>query len=210
MNSHAQITQLEEEALIAAASRGDLESFNQLVLRHQNMAYHHAYALMRDPASAEDIAQESFVKAFQNLNTFRGGSFRSWLLRIVTNSAYDILRRAKRHPMQPLFPEDENGEEMETAPWLADPAASVEENIENSQLSEKIHELMSLLPDTYREVLLLVDLHQLDYMEAAETLRVPIGTVKSRLARARLQMRKLVQENLVDTTSPRFSQSVSS
>ena len=210
MNSHAQITQLEEEALIAAASRGDLESFNQLVLRHQNMAYHHAYALMRDPASAEDIAQESFVKAFQNLNTFRGGSFRSWLLRIVTNSAYDILRRAKRHPMQPLFPEDENGEEMETAPWLADPAASVEENIENSQLSEKIHELMSLLPDTYRDVLILVDLHQLDYMEAAETLRVPIGTVKSRLARARLQMRKLVQENLGDVVSTRFSQPVSS
>ena len=112
--------------------------------------------------------------------------------------------------MQPLFPQDENGEELETAPWLADPSASVEEHIETNQLSEKVHELMNLLPDTYKEVLILVDLHQLDYMEAAETLRVPIGTVKSRLARARLQMRKLVQENLVDTTSPRFSQSVSS
>ena len=210
MNLQDKITHIEDETLIAAALRGDLDAFNQLVLRHQNMAYHHAYSLLGDPAFAEDVTQDGFVKAFQNLNTFRGGSFRSWLLRIITNSAYDILRRVKRHPMQPLFPMDENGDELETAPWLADPSVSVEESIENNELSEKVYELMNQLPETYRDVLTLVDLHQLDYLEAAETLRIPIGTVKSRLARARLQMRKLVQNHLGNTLPIRFSQPTSS
>ena len=189
-------TQIHDEALVLAASKGDLEAFNQLVLSYQDLAYHHAYSLMGDPASAEDVAQESFVKAFQGLNGFRGGSFRSWLLRIVTNCAYDILRRSQRHPSQPLFPEDDNGEELESAPWLADPSASVQDAVEKAELSEEIRELMEQLPEAYRNVLTLVDLYQFDYSEAAQTLRVPIGTVKSRLARARLQMKDMLKDVL--------------
>jgi len=189
-------TQIHDEALVLAASKGDLEAFNQLVLSYQDLAYHHAYSLMGDPASAEDVAQESFVKAFQGLNGFRGGSFRSWLLRIVTNCAYDILRRSQRHPSQPLFPKDDDGEELESAPWLADPSASVQDAVEKAELSEEIRELMEQLPEAYRNVLTLVDLYQFDYSEAAQTLRVPIGTVKSRLARARLQMKEMLKEVL--------------
>lgn len=184
------LSRQDEEALIAAASKGDLDAFNQLVLTHQNLAYQHAYSLVGDPAQAEDVAQESFIKAFQGLNAFRGGSFRGWLFRIVTNSAYDILRRTQRHPTQPLFPEDDNGEEIESAYWLADPAASVQGAVEQKELSEEIRVLMEQLPDTYRMVLTLVDLYEFDYAEAAETLRIPIGTVKSRLARARIQMKE--------------------
>jgi len=203
-------TQIHDEALVLAASKGDLEAFNQLVLSYQDLAYHHAYSLMGDPASAEDVAQESFVKAFQGLNGFRGGSFRSWLLRIVTNCAYDILRRSQRHPSQPLFPEDNNGEELESAPWLADPSASVQDAVEKAELSEEIRELMEQLPETYRNVLTLVDLYQFDYSEAAQTLRVPIGTVKSRLARARLQMKEMLKEvlgesSLLNTTNLLYS-----
>lgn len=179
-----------DEALVLAAAKGDLEAFNQLVLSYQDMAYHQAYSLMGDAASAEDVTQESFVKAFQALNSFRGGSFRSWLLRIVTNCAYDILRRSQRHPSQPLFPEDDNGEELESAPWLADPSASVQDAVEQAELSEEIRGLMEQLPEAYLNVLTLVDIYQFDYLEAAETLRVPIGTVKSRLARARIQMKE--------------------
>jgi RNA polymerase sigma-70 factor, ECF subfamily len=194
MNTH------KDEALVLAASKGNLDAFNQLVLNYQDLAYHHAYSLMGDPSSAEDVAQESFVKAFQGLNGFRGGSFRSWLLRIVTNCAYDILRRSQRHPLQPLFPEDDNGEELESAPWLADPSTSVQDAVEQAELSEEIRSLMEQLPEAYRNVLTLVDIYQFDYLEAAETLRVPIGTVKSRLARARLQMRGMLRDVMGETS----------
>lgn len=191
--------QKDEETLVMAASNGDLDAFNQLVLAHQNLAYQHAYSLLGDQASAEDITQDSFIKAFQGLSGFRGGSFRSWLLRIVTNSAYDILRRSQRHPMQPLFPEDDDGEELESAPWLADPNASIQEAMEHKELSEEVRGLLEQLPEAYRNVLILVDLYQFDYVEAAETLRIPVGTVKSRLARARLQMREKFKSNGIFT-----------
>lgn len=186
------VTQTEEAILINRAVRGDLEAFNQLVLDHQDMAYHHALALLGDPASAEDAAQESFIKAFQNLGGFRGGSFRGWLLRIVTNSAYDMLRRSGRRPTQPLFPEGEDGDEIESPAWLADPNASVQETVEQDEESKRLYQLLDELPEVYRSVLTLIDLYELDYLEAAEALKVPVGTIKSRLARARLKMKQKV------------------
>jgi RNA polymerase sigma-70 factor, ECF subfamily len=166
------------------------------VLIYQDLAYNHAYALLSDANLAADAAQESFIKAFQNIGGFRGGSFRSWLLKIVTNSAYDVLRRAGRHPVQPLFPLDENGEEVESPAWLADPAPGVQESVEQHELSSEIYRALDELPDVYRSVLTLVDLYALDYSEAAKALKVPLGTVKSRLARARLEMQKRLQDRV--------------
>lgn len=195
-------SQQDEETLVTAASMGNLDAFNQLVLTYQDLAYQHAYSMLDDQASADDVTQDSFIKVFQGLNGFRGGSFRSWLLRIVTNSAYDILRRSKRRPTQPLFPADDDGEELDSAPWLADPNASVQENVEHKELSEEVRALMEQLPEAYRNVLILIDLYQLDYSEAAETLRIPLGTVKSRLARARLQMKeKLMNNGVLNNTT---------
>ncbi|HMD81876.1 MAG TPA: sigma-70 family RNA polymerase sigma factor, partial [Anaerolineales bacterium] len=105
MNSKNRSDEFYEEALLTGAANGDLDAFNQLVLRYQNMAYNHAYALLGDSDSAQDAAQDGFLKAFQALPAFRGGSFRGWLLKIITNSAYDLLRRSQRHPTQSLFPE---------------------------------------------------------------------------------------------------------
>ena len=201
MNSTTQSAQYDEGSLVRLASSGDLDAFNQLVLANQNMAYNHAYALLGDPASAEDAAQESFIKAFQNIGGFRGGSFRGWLLKIVTNSAYDVLRRSKRHPNQPLLPEDDNGEEMESPAWLADPSASVQETVEQNELSKCIYKTLDKLPEVYRSVLTLIDINEFDYAEAAEALKVPIGTVKSRLARARLQMQKRLREGFEHSSS---------
>ena len=169
------------------ASKGSLDAFNQLVLRYQDRAYHHAYALLRDPALAEDATQDSFLRAFQHITEFRGGSFRAWILKIVTNSAFDMLRRSKRHPMQSLYPEDEDGDEVESPVWLAD-STSVQEVVEQREFSKDLHRLIDEMPVVYRTVLILVDLYELDYAEAAEALKIPIGTVKSRLARARLKM----------------------
>ena len=188
MNSEQIPYQYSEEMLIITASKGDLDAFNELVLAYQNVAYYHAYALLRDPALAEDATQDSFIRAFQNMPGFRGGSFRAWILKIVRNAAYDMLRRSKRHPTQSLYPEDEYGEEIETPAWLADTTTSVQDTVEQSEFSRDLYRLIDELPAVYRTVLTLVDLHELDYAEVADALKIPLGTVKSRLARARYRI----------------------
>ena len=112
MNSKKPSYSYHEANMISLASKGDLGAFNELVLMHQNLAYPHAYALLEDPAPAEDVAQDSLIRAFQGLAGFRGGSFRAWMLKIVTNAAYNMLGQLKRHPMQPLLLTDQNGDEM--------------------------------------------------------------------------------------------------
>ncbi len=198
MNTIDRSAALEEEKLIADAAGGDLQAFNELVLLYQDMVFRHAYALLGDPAAAEDATQESLIKAFQAVNRFRGGSFRSWLLKIVTNTSYDMLRRSAHHAPQSLFPEDENGEEMDSPAWISDPTASVQEAVERNETAREIYGKLDDLPAVYRSVLTLIDVYDMDYEEAARALNVPLGTVKSRLARARLQM----QKKLKSTTQP--------
>jgi RNA polymerase sigma-70 factor (ECF subfamily) len=186
----------DKESRTKMAAAGDLDAFNELVLTYQDVAYHHAYALLGDPALAEDVTQESFIKAFENMPNFHGGSFRGWLLKIVTNSAYDLLRRSHRHPMQPLFPRDENDEEIESPAWLVDPASDVQELVEQREFSKHIYQVLDEMPDIFRSVLTLIDVYELDYTEAAEALRVPLGTVKSRLTRARLAMQRQLKASI--------------
>lgn len=185
--------QHDEDALVKMAANGDLDAFNQLVLRYQNLAYNLAASLLGDPDAADDVTQESFIKAFQKIGSFRGGSFRAWLLKIVTNTAYDILRRSARHPSTPLLPENEGGEEIESPAWLFDPGPSVQAIVEQSELTSSIYSMLDELPDEYRSAITLVDLYELDYEEAAQVLKIPLGTVKSRLARARFQMKEKLQ-----------------
>jgi len=194
MNSRKQSYQCDEENFVRMASKGDLDAFNQLVLAYQNLAYHRAYALLGDPALSEDATQDSFIRAFQKIAGFRGGSFRAWILKIVTNSSHDMMRRSKRRPTQSLLPEDENGDEMESPAWLSDPTAFVENTVEQNEFSKELYRLLDELPDVYLTVLTLVDMYELDYAEAANVLKVPIGTVKSRLARARLQISEKLRD----------------
>ncbi|HSL28549.1 MAG TPA: sigma-70 family RNA polymerase sigma factor [Anaerolineales bacterium] len=196
MNSRNQSQSSDQETLVRQARAGSLEAFNELVLIHQSIAYNLAYSLLGDPALAEDAAQEGFVKAFQNMNSFRGTSFRGWLLKIVTNTAYDVLRRSQRHPMQPLLPVDEEGEENDSPAWMADPAAGVQDIVEQRELSQQIYRVLDELPEAFRSVLTLIDIQDMDYTEAAQILGVPLGTVKSRLARARLQMQQRLKESM--------------
>jgi RNA polymerase sigma-70 factor (ECF subfamily) len=196
MNTKNISFQSDEGELVNMASNGDLDAFNQLVLAYQNMAYNLAYTLLGDSDTAEDATQESFIKVYQNIGRFRGGSFRAWLLRIVTNTSYDLLRQSKRRHIQPLFPENEVGDEVESPAWLVDPSASVQAVVEQTEDSTRLNQELDELPEVYRSVLTLVDLYELDYVEAAKVLKIPLGTVKSRLARARLQM----QQKLKDST----------
>jgi RNA polymerase sigma-70 factor (ECF subfamily) len=179
-----------EEIWIEQASRGDLDAFNQLVLQHQDLAYRHAYAMLNDQWLAEEAVQDSFLKAFQKLDGFRGGSFRAWLMRILTNTVYDVLRQSGRRPLQPLFPENDEGEDVESPAWMADPNVRVEEAVEWNEEMKLVYQVLDELPDIYRQIIDLVDLQEFGYEETAQILKVPVGTVKSRLARARMQMKE--------------------
>jgi RNA polymerase sigma-70 factor, ECF subfamily len=183
----------DDEMLVKAAAKGDLDAFNQLVLKYENLAYHHASFLLGDTAMAEDTTQESFIKAFQNIHAFRGGSFRSWLLRILTNAAYDLPRKNKRQRTAALYPEDDSGEEVESAGWLVDLGISTQERVEQKELAALLIEALNELPEGYRSVMILVDVYEMDYLEAAEVLKIPLGTVKSRVARARLQFKEKLE-----------------
>jgi RNA polymerase sigma-70 factor, ECF subfamily len=184
---------MDESALIQSAKKGDLDSFNTLVLTHQEMVYGTALRILGDDELAADAAQEAFLSAFRSLNSFRGGSFRAWLLRTVTNACYDELRRRKRRPSVPLEPETEDGEEVESPRWLADPGASPEEQLNQADLEHAIQHCLEDLPADFRAVVVLADIQGLDYTEVAAAVRKPLGTIKSRLARARLRMRECLQ-----------------
>lgn len=178
-----------EAASIQAAQRGDLEAFNNLVHSYQDSVYRQAFYLMQERQSAEDIAQEAFMIAFHKLNTFRGGSFRIWILRITKNLCYDELRRRKRRPTIPLQITNRQDEIIESPTWLTDDSESPEAAVERIELRGALQQAISQLPDKLREVIILVDVQGLKYTEAAQVSSVSIGTIKSRLARARASLR---------------------
>ncbi len=186
---------MDEPALIAAARRGDLDAFNRLILAYQTQAFNCAYRILGEADAAADAAQEAFLAAFRSLHGFRGGSFRGWLLRIVTNACYDELRRRQRRPTTSLdaITEAETGPET-NATAVANPAAEAPEAaVERSELARAIQECLERLPPDFRVVAVLADVQGLDYREVARAIGKPLGTVKSRLARARLRLRDCLQ-----------------
>ncbi len=181
-----------EEALIATAQQGDTTAFNRLVLQYQDIAYTVAYRIMSDPHAAADATQEAFISAYQGLPRFRGGSFKAWLMRIVTNACYDELRQRKRYPHSSL--EALYVEEPMPASSLNSPLESPEETVQRQELSCLLQAGIALLPDDQRVVLVLSDVQGFSYQEIAEAVGVPRGTVKSRLHRARAKL----QDYLLD------------
>jgi RNA polymerase sigma-70 factor (ECF subfamily) len=180
---------MDEQTLIRAAQCGDLEAFNRLVLLYQDFLFRIALNILRDEDAAADATQQALLSAFRNLRSFRGGSLRSWLSRIVVNASYDGLRRDARSRTLPLEIFNQDDEEMEPAAWLADPGPSPEAQAETSELLDAIQSCLQKLPAQYRLALLFVDVEGLSYEEAASALDVPKGTIKSRLARARNALR---------------------
>jgi RNA polymerase sigma-70 factor, ECF subfamily len=180
---------VDEIALIQAARDGDLDAFNRLVLAYQDLVYNHAYRMVGEEESADDATQNTFISAYSHLKSFRGGSFKAWLLRIVTNACYDELRRRKRRPTVPLEPIDDTGEEVESAKWMEDPVDQPEQQMQRMELQRAIQHCLENLPNDFRLAVVMVDVQGMDYFEAAEVMRKPIGTIKSRLARARMRLR---------------------
>lgn len=177
-------TNLPETALIRAAQAGDSRAFDRLVQAHYRAAYNTAYRMLGTPGRASDATQAAFVRAYEAMSSFRGdASFSTWLYRIVMNVCLDELRRQKGEPVS-LTDEDDDGEpagEREVPDESDEPA----ETAQQRELQRLVHEALGRLPDDFRAVIVLYDLRGLSYQEIADTLSIPLGTVKSRLSRAR-------------------------
>jgi RNA polymerase sigma-70 factor (ECF subfamily) len=186
---------MDETALIHSAQNGDLDAFNTLILHYQDSVFHTALRVIGDEDLAQDAAQEAFISAFRNISAFRGGSFKAWLMRMVTNACYDEFRRQKRRPTTPLEPDAKqaDGEEMESPRWLADPNMTPAERSEADELEHAIQHCLDTLPTDFRTVVVLADIQGMDYSEVAAASKVPLGTVKSRIARARLRLRECLR-----------------
>jgi RNA polymerase sigma-70 factor (ECF subfamily) len=188
---------MDEAALIQAARGGDLDAFNRLVIEYQGLAFNLAFRIMSDAAGAEDATQDAFISAYRALRRFRGGSFRAWLMRIVTNACYDELRRQKRKPSTSLDllteARDDFLEDAEST--ISDGALKPEQETIRGELRQAIERCLEKLPEDFKVVTVLVDLQGYDYQEAARVIASPIGTVKSRLARARAQLRDCLRLN---------------
>ena len=184
---------MDEKALIAAAQRGETAAFNRLVLQYQDMVYSVAYRIMGGPHAASDATQEAFISAYRGLGRFRGGSFKAWLMRIVSNACYDELRRQKRHPqssLDALYVED-----PPSASLPRSPAESPEEHVERQEVNRLLQSGIAQLPHDQRMVLVLSDVEGLSYEEVSQAMGVPRGTVKSRLHRARARLREYLLDH---------------
>ena len=180
---------LDESDLVTLAQQGGLEAFNILILRYQDFLFRLALRTINDEDRAADAVQEACLKAFEKLATFQGESLRNWLGRIVMNACYDEMRRIYRRPIWSLTSSFHEKDEPESAHWLADNSANPELQLEITELDRTIQTCLTTLPAHSRAILMLIDMEELSYRDAAQLLEIPVGTIKSRLARARAQMR---------------------
>lgn len=188
----------EEALLIARSRRRDVAAFNQLILLHQQAVYTLCYRMVSDPESAADVTQESLLAAFRAIESFRGGSFRSWLLRIASNACYDYWRRKQRRPAESLeaLTDQPEGDSEGLAQQFADDERWNPETMAlRAELQTVIQIGLEQLPFEQRLAVVLSDIQGLSYEEIATTTHTTLGTVKSRIARGRAQLRDYLQRH---------------
>ena len=180
----------EEKALIERCKRGDLAAFNDLVRKYEKQVYNFAYRLTGNYDDANDVAQDAFLRVFNAIGSFRGdASFSTWLFRITTNVFLDERKRAKAHPQASLDEYLELGESSVTR-QIEDPSPTPEVVLEESERAQILSKAVSELPEYQRAMVTLYHGQQKSYEEIAEIMDLPIGTVKSRLNRARLALKE--------------------
>ena len=180
-----------ESRALEAAQRGDTAAFNELVLIYQTSVYNVALRTLGHSEDAADATQETFIAAYRAIREFRGGSFKAWLLRIAVNTCYDLLRRRQRRPSTSLdVIVDESGDQTE----FADRRVGPERAALGSETVSVVEQGLATLPDDQRIIVVLCDVQGLSYEEAAEAEGVALGTVKSRLSRARSRLRQFLIE----------------
>ena len=183
-----------ETELVARARTGDQEAFEQLVLDNQNRVYSLAVRMVGDREEAADLAQEAFLKAWQGLRTFQGeSSFSTWVYRLATNVCIDHLRRRqrRREVENPVSLDDEDSGWAEPVDLSQDP----HRQLEAAERSRALERGLQQLSEPQRQILVMRELSGLSYQEIGAALELDLGTVKSRLARSRLALRKILLED---------------
>ncbi len=198
MSEHEALRDVE---LVQRARQGDLDAFNALVEAYQRQVYRVAYRLVGDPDLAEDVAQETFLSAWKGLSRFRGGSFRAWILQIAANAARDLLRRQRRRPALSL---DAFETPPPNQPLPARTSSSPEAAALSGELAACLEAALRELPEPFRAAVILRDVEGLTYQEIAQILDVPLGTVRSRIARGRLALREAVRRLCGELLPPAF------
>ena len=187
---------------VKKAQKGDSTAFEQLVLAHQNQIYRLCFRMLGNAEDAADMTQETFLKAWRNLDRFQGdAAFSTWLYRLASNCCLDFLRSQKRRPTVSMTTEDDDGEEQTIE--VADDSATPEEELLLKEERSEIARAMASLDEEQRQILSLRVVNDLSYTESAEILDIKEGTVKSRLARARENLRKKLLQirNKTDSSS---------
>jgi RNA polymerase sigma-70 factor (ECF subfamily) len=181
-----------ESRALEAAQRGDVMAFNELVLTYQTTVFNVALRTLGHPEDAADATQETFLSAYRAIEEFRGGSFKAWLLRIAVNTCYDVLRRRQRRPSTSL---EVVLEETGDTPHLADRQVGPERAALGAETVAVIEKALQTLPDDQRTIVVLCDVQGLSYEEAADIEGIALGTVKSRLSRARARLRQFLVDH---------------
>ena len=187
---------MEEAELIRLAASGGRDAFSALMERYEQRVYHQALRLVNHPEDAADVTQEVFFKAWRGLPRFQGDSaFSTWLYKLTDNAAIDLLRREKKRRG------DVSLDDPDSAALPADPAPTPQQALEAGELQKAVERGLACLSEEHRRVLILRELSGLSYEEIGAMLGLPNGTVKSRIARARLALAKILREggNFSDT-----------
>lgn len=187
------------EELVQRSQKGDLAAFDQLVDLYKKKIYNYIARMVNDPVEAEDITQETFVKAFRNISSFRGAStFQTWLYRIAGNLTIDSVRRRKRRSHVYSLDAPLDTDEGKMARQVEDHSPGPAGNAETAELQREVHAAIQKLSPKLRSVVVLYELQGLSYEEIAEILGCPLGTVKSRLFNARIELKDLLQEQFAN------------
>jgi RNA polymerase sigma factor (sigma-70 family) len=186
-----------EDFVVAAAQRGELAAFNQLVTRHEQRVYNLAYRMLNDAEAAADATQDAFFQAYRALAQYRGGSFKSWLLRIASNICYDRLRSRNRRPSTSLDAMIEEAEKVGGADLglLEDPQSDPLDFATRRELARELAQALQSLPDEQRVVVILSDVQGMSYDEIVYITGASLGTVKSRISRGRLKIREYLHKS---------------
>jgi RNA polymerase sigma-70 factor, ECF subfamily len=184
-----------DNILIEKAQRGDRGALNELVRKYQDRAYQYAFRLTRNQEEAADVVADSFVRINNALKNFKGNSaFSTWLYRIVTNCYFDLKKRDKSKNVVSLdatlqYDEDEITREIE------DPGRTPDELVERNHREALLQKALARLPEFQQAMIVMFHAEQRSYEEIAESLDLPLGTVKSRLNRARISLREILEQD---------------
>ncbi len=198
------MTREEESRIVQKVLKGDVNAFEKLVLEYEKNVYNIALRMTGNSEDASDMTQEAFIKAYNSLQSFRGDSkFSVWIYRIATNVCLDFLRSKSRRPTVSLSVEDNDGEDVQLD--VADESQSPELLLDRQMTRESVRRGLETLSPEYRQILLLREIQGLSYDEISQALGLEVGTVKSRIFRAR---KKLCAFLLQDGNIPEFTSSL--